>query len=229
VKARQRSDASSPEHSDRRERPRSGEGGRSRGFCGAVLYCGGTERGTALALAVVASATPLRAQRGDVAERPPAPWGFQVVPVRYHSRRHTPHHRSVTTALSWRADTRAAQVLAPSGDCSPDPPPFENSLAGAASNLAPYTPTGQHRDAISTSASAIPSCAGTHSVTSVAQRPQNAFHQSTMGIGPSVSPTLRTHRSAVLQLAASPALEHTRGPTSSPGRLPHAASVRLPT
>jgi hypothetical protein len=32
VKARQRSAASSPEHSDRRERPRSGEGGRERGF-----------------------------------------------------------------------------------------------------------------------------------------------------------------------------------------------------
>ena len=201
---------------------------RGRSVARVLRYGGGTERGTALARVVVVAATPLRAQRGDVAERPPAPWGFQVVLVRLCSRHRTPHHRSVTTALVWCADTRTAQALAPSGDCSPEPPPFEGSSAGPASSSTTYTLTRQHRDATLTTTSAIPSCAGTHCVSSAAQRRQNAFHPPTMGIGPAVSPTLRTHWSEVLQLAASPTRRHTIQVVSSPSWLPNGLGIRQP-
>jgi len=124
--------------------------------------------------------TLLRAERGDVSERPPAPWGFQVVLVRLCSRHRTPHHRSVTTALVWCADTRTAQALAPSGDCSPEPLPLEDSTVDAPSSAAPYTLAGRTRRSRSTTSSAIPICAGSHRLTSAAQRHQIAFHQPTM-------------------------------------------------
>jgi len=133
-------------------------------------WCGGTERGTALALAVVASATPLRAQRGDVAERPPAPWGFQDVLGRFPSRRRPPRYRCVTTVLPSRADTRTAQPLAPSGDCSLEPPPLHVSTANAASGATASTPSDRYRNAQLTTDSAIPTYAGTHRVMSAAQR-----------------------------------------------------------
>jgi exonuclease VII small subunit len=70
---------------------------------GSVVLCsavrGGTERGTALVRAVVASATPLRAQRGDVAARPPAPWGCHNVMDRHRPRHRTHLHRSVAVGL----------------------------------------------------------------------------------------------------------------------------------
>jgi hypothetical protein len=135
-------------------RARSGEGGRPRGFCGAVL-CGGIERGTALALAVVASATPLRAQRGDVAERPPAPWGFQDVLDRHRPHHRTLLYRSLVVGL-YRCSTNYSSP--PASLCLP--------TLHAGCSPSPWPPSAQ-------------SSPGYRSVLSAAQRRQNTFHRPT--------------------------------------------------
>ena len=152
---------------------------------------------------------------------------FLLVRRRRHNHP-TSHHRSVITALSWRADTRTASPNTLPGESSPEPLPPEHSTATAASSVPLFTPAGRHRHPPPTTSSAIPTPPGPGRTESAAQRRQNGSHQSATVFYPAVSPTVRTRRPALSQPAVSPTSQHTGQLTGSPAWLPQAASSRLP-